>query len=609
MYQIYPRSFNDTDGDGIGDIPGIIDRLDYLAELGVDVVWLNPVYESPNADNGYDIADYRAIMDEFGTMDDWDRLLSGLHDRGIRLVMDLVVNHTSDEHEWFVRSRNPDSDYRDWYWWREGRDPADATADTHAAYGPADEVPPNDWESFFGGPAWAYDERSGEWYLHLFDEKQPDLNWENPSVREAVFEMMEWWLEKGIDGFRMDVVNLISKPDGLPDRDPDTGETGTELTVDGPNVHEYLGEMHDAVLAGRDLLTVGEMVGEEMPMSEAERYVGADGDGLSMIFHFDHMLLPRGDRVWETTDWELSDLKAVFDRWQAGLAEDGWNSLYFNNHDQPRQVSRFGDDDAYRRESATLLGTFLHTMRGTPYVYQGEELGMTNAPFESLSEFRDVDTLNPVREAIDRGEIDGFEDVEDGLLANSRDHARTPMQWTAGPNAGFTDGEPWIKVNPNHDSINVADERSDPRSVLNYYRELFALRDEYDVVTYGDYRQLTPDDESVWAYVRRLGRGADRERLVVVLNWTGEEVSYRVPDDVRPVGDDTTGDDVVPSSDGAESAAGRPPVESAELLLGNYVTGFDEPSRSRDALLAEAERGRFELRPWEARVYRLTSPA
>jgi oligo-1,6-glucosidase len=569
VYQIYPRSFNDSDGDGVGDIPGILRRVDYLDDLGVDVVWLNPVYESPNADNGYDIADYRSIASEFGEMADWEALLAELHDRDIRLVMDLVVNHTSDEHAWFRQSRESrESEYRDWYFWREGRD-AEAVP-WSAEAGPDGEAPPNDWESFFGGPAWTYDEATGEWYLHLFDEKQPDLDWTNERVREEVFDTMAWWLEKGIDGFRMDVINLISKPPGLPSTDPDRGIETIDRVTNGPRVHEYLREMREAVLSS-DLLTVGEMVGEELPMRDARQYVGQgpERDGLSMLFHFEHMLLDRGEELWETSEWDLTDLKAVFDRWQDGLADEGWNSLYFANHDQPRSVSRFGDDGEYRRESAKLLATLLHTLRGTPYVYQGEELGMTNVPFESLEEFRDVDTLNPVRRAIERGEIDSFESVAEGVRANSRDNARTPMQWSAESNAGFTDGEPWIKVNPNHAGINVADERDDPDSVWHYYRRLIELRTEHDVMAYGDYDPYLKEHEAVWAYTRTLGE----ERWLVVLNFSGTATEFELPADVVA--------DADPS-----------------VVIANYDLGGTDR-------VGGAATGSFELRPWEARVYDL----
>jgi oligo-1,6-glucosidase len=560
VYQIYPRSFNDSDGDGVGDIPGIVEKLDYLDDLGIDVVWLNPVYESPNADNGYDIADYRAVMDEFGTMADWERLLDELHARDIRLIMDLVVNHTSDEHEWFVRSRRePAGEYGDYYVWREGRPAADADYDV--AEGPEDEVPPNNWESFFGGPAWGYDDEREEWYLHLFDRKQPDLDWENPAVREDVFEMMEWWLEKGIDGFRMDVINLLSKPRGLPDVDTDAGFTVAEQVANGRLIHEYLGEMNDRVLADRDVMTVGEMLGADLPLSEARRYLDEDLDGLSMLFHFEHMLLDKGENIWEREDWDLTDLKEVFSRWQARLYRQGWNSLYLNNHDQPRMVSRFGDDGAYRVESATLLATLLHTLRGTPYVYQGEEIGMTNYPFESLDEVRDVDTIQNVEAARRRGDL-ADDELLDVVRYRSRDNARTPMQWTDGEHAGFTDGEPWIPVNPNHTEINVEAARENEDSVWQYYRRLIELREQHDVMVYGEYDLLLPDHERLWAYTRTL----DDTRWLVVLNVAGEPTRFDPP----------------ARFDGA----------SGEVVLGNY-----------DVEAAAVES--FEARPWEARVYAL----
>ena len=586
VYQIYPRSFNDSDGDGIGDIPGIVERLDYLDALGVDVVWLCPVYDSPNADNGYDISDYRAIMDEFGTMADWEELLEGLHDRDIRLIMDLVVNHTSDEHEWFVKSKVGDPDYDDYYWWCEGRD-ADAV-DWSAKEGPEDEAPPNAWKSFFGGPAWAYDDEREAWYLHLFDRKQPDLNWENPDVRDEVFEMMEWWFEKGIDGFRMDVINLVSKPEGLPN-DPDDPFGGAmSQSTNGPRVHEYLSEMNERLL-DREYLTVGEMLGPELPMEHARRYLDPDEDGLSMLFHFEHMLLDRGDELWKRRDWDLSALKAVFNRWDEGLKEEGWNSLYLNNHDQPRMVSRFGDDGAHRRKSAKLLATLLHTLRGTPYIYQGEELGMTNYPFDSFDEFRDVDTLNPLREAIDDGEIESFEAVKEAVRANSRDNARTPMQWDSTEHAGFTDGEPWIGVNPNHDEINAEAEREDPGSVWHYYRDLISLRGEYDVLVYGDYEPLFPDDDTVWAYTRTVDTEAGEERLIVALNFSSSEVAVGLPDE-----------------------AGS---DDATLLIGNYdaASEVDTGDTERDidggvgTVADELAAGDLRLRPWEARVYHDTT--
>jgi len=570
IYQIYPRSFNDTNGDGVGDIPGIIEKLDYLDDLGVDIIWLNPVYESPNADNGYDIADYQSIMDEFGTMDDWENLLEGLHDRDIKLIMDLVVNHTSDEHEWFVNSRDTDSEYHDYYIWKHGRTDIEGLTG-HA--GPEDEAPPNEWESFFGGPAWAYDEEVGKWYLHLFDEKQPDLNWENPDVRDEIFEMMEWWLDKGIDGFRMDVINLLSKPDSVTQHDPPLNTTNMWETFDGPRMQEFLDEMSDRVLEGRDVFALGEMMGR-MDMDTAQDYVEAEGP-LSTLFHFDHVLLDHGGAIWERNDWDLNDLRDVLNRWQYGLAEKGWNSIYLSNHDQPRLVSRFGNDGEYREESAKLLATLVFTLRGTPYIFQGAEIGMTNYPFDSLDEFRDVETINPVQNALDSGAIESFDSVKHALRQNSRDNARTPMQWSDDENAGFTDGEPWIGVNPNHTEINVEAARADPDSIWNYYRELIDLRknsDVSDVMVYGHYDVLINDHEEVWSYIRTLGD----ERLLVTLNFAEWEGHTWIP----------------------EADVDFDPHEmEAELLLSNY--GADQRATDVDAWA-------FDLRPWEARIYRLT---
>ncbi len=572
IYQIYPRSYNDTDGDGVGDIPGIIEKLDYLDDLGVDIIWLNPVYESPNADNGYDIADYQSIMAEFGTMADWEDLLDGLHDRDIKLIMDLVVNHTSDEHEWFVNSRDPESEYHDYYIWKHGRTDVEGFTGHH---GPEDEAPPNEWGSFFGGPAWAYDEDVGKWYLHLFDVKQPDLNWENPDVRDEIFEMMEWWLEKGIDGFRMDVINLLSKPPEVTDHDPPTNTSNMWDSIDGPRIHEFMDEMHERVLAERDVFALGEMIGQGMDMETAKRYVGRDGP-LSTLFHFDHVLLDHGGKIWETNEWTLNDLRDVFNRWQYGLAEDGWNSIYLSNHDQPRLVSRFGNDGEYREESAKLLATLIFTLRGTPYIFQGAEIGMTNYPFDSLDEFRDVETINPVRNALDSGEIESFEQVKHGLRQNSRDNARTPMQWSDAPQAGFTDGEPWLGVNPNHDEINVEAARDDPESIWHYYRDLIDLRknsDVSDVMVYGRYDVLINEHEEVWSYIRTLGD----ERLLVTLNLAEWEGHTWIP---------------------AEEVDFDPHEMEAELLLSNY--GADETA-------TDVEAAAFDLRPWEARIYRLTS--
>ena len=551
VYQLYPRSFYDADGDGFGDLPGVEAKLDYLDALGVDVVWLNPVYDSPDADHGYDIRDYRAIMDEFGTMDDFERVLEGLHDRGIRLITDLVVNHTSDEHEWFRRSReSKDSEFRDFYIWREGR--SDGTGGRGE--------PPNNWESAFGGSAWTYDERTGQYYLHLFDEKQPDLNLENPEVRRRIYDMMEWWLDAGIDGFRMDVIDLISKPEGLPDGDPDTGWVGSEHFMTGPRAHEFVREMYEEVLEGRDVMTVGEMPGATV--EDARRYLRPDGDGLNMVFHFEHVTLDYGEsgNRWSHGEWSLPDLKAVLTKWQNGLADEGWNSLYLTNHDWPRMVSRFGDDDLYRIESAKLLATLLFTLRGTPYVYQGDEIGMTNYPFRNIDEIRDVSARNFVQRKREAGWDES--DILELVQMRSRDNARTPMQWSDDENAGFTDGEPWIPVNPNYEAVNVEEAMSNDGSVWHYYRELIERRRERDVLVYGDYDLLLPDDPDIYAYLRTLGG----ERVLVVLNFHDGTPTFSLPPEVE--------------------------FENAECLVSNYAVDGQEPDS-------------FEMRPYEARVYEL----
>src|SRR4051794_23900060 len=493
VYQIYPRSFADANGDGIGDLRGIIGRLDYLAALGVDVVWLSPIYPSPQDDAGYDISDYQNIDPVFGTLADFDELLAGLHERGIKLIMDLVVNHTSDEHAWFAESRSAvDSPRRDWYWWRPS--------------------PPNDWRSFFSGPAWELDPATGEYYLHLFSRKQPDLNWENPDVREAVYSMMRWWLDRGVDGFRMDVINLISK------------DIAADVYFNGPRIHEFVHEMHEAVFAGREgLLTVGEM--PNVSLEEAVLFTDPARGEVDMVFQFEHVQLDQGpSSKWDLRPLSLLDLKRSLGRWQAGLAATGWNSLYWDNHDQPRAVSRFGDDGpAHRVAAAKMLATVLHLHRGTPYVYQGEELGMTNAPFNVIEDFRDIESLNHYREAVALGAAP--DDVLAALRKMGRDNARTPMQWDAGPHAGFTCGEPWLGVNPNHTEINAEDERANPDSVFHHYRRLIALRKELPVIAAGDFTMLLEDDERVYAFTRSL----DRDELLVLGNFTGDPVDVDLP--------------------------------------------------------------------------------
>ena len=534
MYQVYPRSFADSDGDGFGDLGGILARLDYLAELGVDVIWLSPVYPSPQDDNGYDISDYQAIDPMFGTLERFDELLAAVHARGMKLVMDLVVNHTSDEHPWFVESRaSKDSPKRDWYWWRPE---------------------PNNWGSHFSGSAWELDEATGEYYLHLFTRKQPDLNWENPEVRHAIYSMMRWWLDRGVDGFRMDVINILSKDPALPDGDRGgVWPSGWEHYMNGPRVHEYLQEMHREVLAGRDgLLTVGEMPG--VTIEQARLYTDPARAEVDMVFHFDHVTVDLRDGRWTWSPGDLRELKRSFGRWQAGLADVGWDALYWNNHDQPRIVSRWGDDGAYRERSAKLLGTVLHLHRGTPFVYQGEELGMTNVDFASIEDFRDIEALNHYAQATSVEGIDPG-DVIARMQPMSRDNARTPMQWDASEHAGFTTGTPWIPVNPNHVEINATAAVADPDSVFHHYRRLIELRHGEPVVVRGDFTMLLPDDERIYAFTRRL----DDVELLVIANFSGEEAAA----DVDPAWLD------------------------AELLLGNLPDAPD-----------------LTLRPWEARVYR-----
>ncbi len=559
VYQIYPRSFADSDGDGIGDLNGITDHLDHLAHLGVDVLWLSPVYPSPQDDNGYDISDYRGIDPTFGTLEDFDRLLAGVHERGMRLVMDLVVNHTSDEHAWFEESRaSKDNPKRDWFWWappREGHEPGTPGAE------------PTNWESFFSGPAWEYDEDTGEYYLHLFTRKQPDLNWENPEVRRAVYELMTWWLDRGVDGFRMDVINLISKDltsGRLPDGEVRPGHRygdGAPLYTDGPRVHEFLHEMHREVFAprGSTYLRVAETPG--VTTEHGLLYTDPSRGEVDMVFQFEHVNVDQGVHKFDVQPLDLVKLKDTLGRWQEALADRGWNSLYWNNHDQPRAVSRYGDDGEFRVESAKLLGTVLHLHRGTPYVYQGEELAMANVGFTSLEQVRDVESLNfYAHAAADGAEPD---EVLAGIRTMGRDNARTPMQWDATEHAGFTTGTPWIEANPDHGEWNAAAQVADPASVFSHYQRLIRLRHEDPVVVHGEFAMLAPEDPTLYAFTRAL---EDRV-LLVVANFSGSPLPLEHPDLDRVKG-----------------------WEEAALVLGNY----DEAGEAAV------------LRPWEARVLRVS---
>jgi oligo-1,6-glucosidase len=519
VYQVYPRSFADSTGDGVGDLRGVLSHLDHLQRLGVDVVWLSPVYRSPMDDNGYDISDYTDVDPLFGTLADLDELITDLHARGMRLVMDLVVNHTSDEHPWFAESRSSrDNPKRDWYWWRDPR--PGTTPGTPGAE-------PTNWESLFSGPAWTWDEHTGQYYLHIFSRKQPDLNWENPEVRQAIYAMMRWWLDRGVDGFRMDVINMISKDTSLPDAVPRPGSLygrGDQFFTCGPHNHEFLQEMYREVFAGRDahVLTVGEMPGVTIP--QAVEFTAPERHELDMVFQFEHVQLDIGADKFHLRPLHLPDLKASLAAWQAGLDGRGWNSLYWGNHDQPRAVSRFGDDGVHRVASAKTLATVLHLHQGTPYVYQGEELGMANAPFAAVGDFRDIETLNYYAQAAARGDVD-LAALLRAMGKMSRDQARTPVQWDSSPNAGFTTGTPWLAVNPDYISVNAAAEVGRPGSVFEHYRKLIELRHTDPVIIDGEFELLLPDHPAIWTFLRR-GRDAE---LLVAANFSADVTAAALP--------------------------------------------------------------------------------
>ena len=531
VYQIYPRSFNDSNGDGIGDINGIREKLDYLKELGIDVIWLSPVYKSPNDDNGYDISDYCDIMDEFGTMDDMETLLKEANEKGIKILMDLVVNHTSDEHKWFIEAKkSKDNKFRDYYIWRD----------------PVNGHEPNNLGSCFSGSAWQYDESTDQYYLHLFSKKQPDLNWENENVRNEVYKMMNFWIDKGIGGFRMDVIDLIGKvPDEM-------------ITGNGPKLHDYLQEMNKAALEGHDLLTVGETWGATPEI--AELYSNPKRKELSMVFQFEHIGLDQieGKEKWDVKPLELIDLKKVLSKWQTELEGEGWNSLFWNNHDLPRIVSRWGNDREYRVESAKMLATLLHGMKGTPYIYQGEELGMTNVRFEDINEYNDIETLNMYKDRISKGY--SHDEIMASIYAKGRDNARTPMQWDSTENAGFTTGKPWLKVNKNYKFINAEDCLQDKDSIFYHYKKLINIRKHNDTIIYGNYKLLLPEDKNVFAYSREL----NGDKIVVVCNFYNKEINLNFKEDFNNV----------------------------EILLSNY----------KDSSILMKD---LKLRPYEAIMYRV----
>lgn len=533
VYQIYPRSFNDSNGDGVGDILGIIDKLDYLALLGVDVIWLSPVYRSPNDDNGYDISDYFSIMDDFGTMQDMELLLAEANRRNIKIIMDLVINHTSDEHSWFIESKkSKNNEYRDYYIWRDGKD-----------------GPPSNITSVFGGSAWEYDSTTDQYYFHLFSKKQPDLNLHNEKVRESLYKMMTFWLEKGVSGFRMDVIDLIGK------------EIDNQIIANGPKLHDYLHEMHEKVLSKYEVMTVGETPSATTDI--AKLYTGPGRDELDMVFTFEHMSLDevQGKGKWALKDLDLIDLKRVLTKWQKDLHNNGWNSLYWNNHDQPRIVSRWGNDKQYRVESAKMLATLLHMMQGTPYIYQGEEIGMTNIVFDSINDYKDIETINYYNERLNEGLP--HESIMKSIYTKGRDNARTPMQWNDSPNGGFTTGTPWISVNPNYKHVNAQLALDDQDSIFHYYRKLIALRKSHEVIVYGNYELIDEGHPEIYAYTRSLGD----ETLLIVVNFYGGQPTFTLPEDFR--------------------------FNKANVLISNYSICSTNPNS-------------IELRPYEAIVYSLT---
>ncbi|KHE72537.1 alpha,alpha-phosphotrehalase [Halobacillus sp. BBL2006] len=549
VYQIYPKSFNDTTGNGVGDIQGIIEKLDYLHELGVDVLWLTPMYKSPQNDNGYDISDYYDIHEEYGSMKDFELLLEETHRRGMKLIMDIVINHTSTEHEWFQESsKSKDNPYRDYYIWKD----------------PVDGQEPSNWKSKFGGSAWQFDEQTGQYYLHLFDVTQADLNWENEQVRSELYEMMRFWGEKGVDGFRLDVINLISKNQEFPNDDGSVAPgDGRKFYTDGPRVHEYMQEMNREVFEPYDLMTVGEM--SSTTIDHCIKYTAPERNELSMTFNFHHLKVdyPNGEK-WTVADFDFHELKQILSKWQQEMNKgNGWNALFWCNHDQPRVLSRFGDDKNYPDKSAKMLATTIHMMQGTPYIYQGEEIGMTNPGFDSIEKYKDVESLNMYQEFKGKGVS------EDKIMAilkqKSRDNSRTPVQWDASENAGFTEGNPWIDVADNYKEVNAEIVKSTENSIFHYYRDLIQLRKNYDVITHGDYQLITPEDDQLFAYIREW----NGEHLLVINNFYGKDAKFTLPEQLNVKG-------------------------TAEILISNYEDSSEDYSNIR-------------LRPYESIVYHLSS--
>ncbi|WP_350020036.1 glycoside hydrolase family 13 protein [Priestia flexa] len=541
-YQIYPRSFKDSNGDGIGDIQGVISKLDYLKDLGIDVIWICPIYQSPNDDNGYDISDYQDIMSDFGTMADFDELLEEVHKRDMKLIMDLVINHTSDEHPWFVEARfSKDNPYRDYYIWHEGNDGNE----------------PNNWESIFNGSAWEFDDETKEYYLHVFSKKQPDLNWENKAVRQELYNMVNWWLDKGIDGFRVDAISHIKKVPGFPDLPNPEGldyVPSFEGHMNRPGIQEHLSELKEETFAKYDIMTVGEANG--VTWDDADEWVGAESGKFDMIFQFEHMGL------WDKGESEPLDLvqfKTILTNWQKGLAQiGGWNALYLENHDHIRSINKFGSMK-YREESAKCLAALYFLMQGTPFIYQGQELGMTNVKFDRIEDYNDVGMINYYR--IQRAKGQDHEEIMKVIWETGRDNSRTPMQWDRTKNAGFSTGTPWMKVNPNYVDINVEKQISDEESILNFYKKLVALRKQHEVFVYGTYDLLLENHPAIYAYTRTL----DEKKAIVICNVSSKQQEFKLPKEVK--------------------------VKEEELLIHNYQVATDEMVQE------------FTLQPYETRVY------
>lgn len=554
VYEIYPVSFKDSNGDGKGDLRGVISKLDYLVDLGVDVLWLCPIYESPGADNGYDISDFYAINPEFGTMADFDELLQEAHDRGLKIMMDMVLNHTSDQHPWFKESRkSKDNPKRDYYFWREGKN----------------GLFPNNWESYFSGSVWEYDKQTDEFYMHLYSKHQPDLNWDNPEMVESLYQMIQWWLKKGVDGFRFDAIAHIVKAHGLPDADNPQHlpvVQAYQLFSNLEKVHVMLKKLNEEVLMNYNIMTVGETSG--LGPEQALEYVGDGRNELDMVFQFEHMYLDAaapGTGKWQLKSWTVPELKKIMSHWQTTLHGKGWNANYIGNHDQPRPVSRFGDDAKYRVASAKMLATFMMTLEGTPYIYQGEEIGMTNVHYPSISDYRDVETLNFYEQSKMKGL--SHDEIMNAIWLKSRDNARTPMQWDHSENGGFTSGVPWMKVNSNYKEINVEQDRKDPNSIFHYYKKMIQLRKNSKVLLYGEYKLLHPIDPNIYAYTRSI----EDEVVLIILNFSNTSSEFTWPDEI--------------------SSAEK------ELLISNIEAKQDEAQST------------IALEPYEARVYQLTRSA